>query len=264
MNEKEETQYRPVFVLGGGQRTGSSLVQRLLLSTGEVMIWGEHGGLLVEHLQNAFEGMHEWNGHEGKGQLEIFRAKGFNNWIPNVNPAERSFLSASQAYLLRALWEPARRLGFQRWGFKEVRYGTRAVRFLNRLFPEAVFVFVVRGPKECLLSYKATDWGSRLVNEDPRKFLLEWATLTSELAECSANLSNSVLLRYEDLVSNPEDAMSRLASAAAIPKVAFKISEVLGKVLRGAREKMANLTEAEVAALGEARVKRAIELLPGS
>ena len=37
----------PVFILSSAGRTGSTLLQRLLISTRDIMVWGEHDGAMV-------------------------------------------------------------------------------------------------------------------------------------------------------------------------------------------------------------------------
>jgi hypothetical protein len=114
-------------VLAAGGRTGSTLLQRLLISTGEIMIWGEHGGLLLDALQRFVYGMREWIDIAGGRQLAQFAQQGWNSWIPNINPAHEAFLEGARAALWQSLAVPAARLGFPRWGFKEIRYNVAAV-----------------------------------------------------------------------------------------------------------------------------------------
>ena len=87
-----------MFVLAGGARVGSTLLQRLLISNGEIMIWGEHGGLLLAGLQRMVSWMARWIEREGRQHWEVFRKEGWNNWIPNVTPPLEATVSGARRY----------------------------------------------------------------------------------------------------------------------------------------------------------------------
>jgi hypothetical protein len=55
---------QPVFVLSAGGRTGSTLVQRLFISTKQILVWGEHNGLLVRGLGEVTRGMANWSAYQ--------------------------------------------------------------------------------------------------------------------------------------------------------------------------------------------------------
>ena len=115
----------------------------MLISTGEIMIWGEHGGLLLDGLQRMVAGMAQWIEAEGARHFERFTSEGWNRWIPNVNPPHEAFVEGARAALLRSLAVPAAELGYPRWGFKEIRYTAGAVELLKMLFPDAPIIVLV-------------------------------------------------------------------------------------------------------------------------
>jgi hypothetical protein len=252
----------PVFVLAGGQRAGSTLVQRLLIGTGEVMIWGEHDGLLVPHLHRIAAGMQRWLNEtsDAPHQFMQFRKHGHNAWIPNISPAMPAYLLACSAFLRAALGEPARQLGYSRWGFKEVRYGMREALFLQALHPDARFVLLVRDPHDCLRSIKATAWGpGASLQQGPGPFLLNWARLSRELSEARPRLKKAVLIRYEDLVGNPGETLSQIAEACGVSDARLKQSDALGRVERGPAGPLSELNNDDLAALAHPDVARAAE-----
>ena len=245
----------PVFVLAGGGRTGSTLVQRLLISTGEVMIWGEHGGLLLDAMQRIVYGMREWIDSVGGRHLAKFTQQGWNSWIPNVNPEHEAFLEGARAALWQSLAVPAARLGYRRWGFKEIRYSGGAVSLLKTLFPDSAIVVLVRHPEAALRSIKATSWYQKDYDARPDIFLDRWAVLSSSLAGTRASGAGVLLLRYEDLVADAQAVIAQLAAHVAIDQDRFN-PVALRTHLRGITEQPAPLDEGDRAALAAPDVRR--------
>jgi hypothetical protein len=211
----------PVFVLAGGARTGSTLLQRLLISTGEIMIWGEHGGFLLAGLQRMVSGMAKWIEREGRQHWEVFRKEGWNNWIPNVTPPLEAFVAGARAALLRSLAVPAAQLGYPRWGFKEIRYTGAAITLLKRMFPDAVIIVLVRHPEAALRSIKTMAFYLRDYGGSPNVFLDRWALASSSLARCCAPGSSVQLWRYEDIVADTEAAIASLAAHVGVDAARF-------------------------------------------
>jgi len=223
----------PVFVLGGGGRTGSTLVQRLLISTGEIMSWGEHAGVLLDGLQRIVSGMDEWIDKEGARHLERFRAQGWNAWIPNINPSHEAFVAGARAALLEALAAPAARMGYRRWGFKEIRYNGAAVALLKTLFPDASIIVLVRHPGDALRSIKVAAWYQKDHGARPEAFLAVWASGSSSLAASASKFDGVLVLRYEDLVAEPERFVAAIAKQVGIEANRFDRAAITTR-LRGA------------------------------
>ena len=210
-----------MFVLAGGSRTGSTLLQRLLISTGEIMIWGEHGGLLLDGLQRMVAGMAQWIETEGARHFDRFTSEGWNSWIPNVNPPHEAFVEGARAALMRSLAVPAAELGYQRWGFKEIRYTGGAVELLKMLFPNAAIIVLVRNPEAALRSIKGTAFYQKDYQSRPEVFLSRWATASLSLARTCLTGSSVRLWRFEDIIADPEAAITSLAAHVAIDAARF-------------------------------------------
>lgn len=255
---------RPVFVLGGGLRTGSTLLQRLLISSGDILIWGEHDGALVPHLASLLDDMQRWLESRATPLVDLatFRRSGYNAWIPNMNPPPGHFEDGCRALLARALGDPARALGYPRWGFKEVRYGAAAALFLQKLYPNAAFILLVRDPRECLQSLLSTKWGEEVARKgDPITFLRTWARLSEELLEVGSRLNKVALIRYQEILRNTAAVLDRVSAVTEIPVDRFKSDEVLGHREGGPRAKHFELTDADRRALEDPEVRRVAALL---
>lgn len=239
----------PVFLLAGGQRTGSTLIQRLILSTRQVLVWGEHGGILIPQLRSLFNQTVSWaEAENGYKHLASFKANAHHVWAPNMNPEPPYFHTGCRAFLEQSLGAAARDMGYPRWGFKEVRYARDEVRTLQALFPRASFIFLVRNPVSCLRSIKVAHWYKGNFNSDPAKFLSEWTRVSGNLADVYPEYKRACFVRYEDAISNPAETVNTIARTIDVPAAAFDLS-VFDNLLRGTSSSPAALDPADMAAL---------------
>lgn len=200
----------PIFVLATGMRSGSTLLQRLIAASGDVLMWGESGGAL-DRLAEALACYRDqlgppgdrWTrGDKGGAQYERFRAAGKGRphlWIANMNPPEATLLDGLRAFLDAAYGATARELGYATWGVKLVRSGIETARFLRDLYPAARFVFLVRHPLDSLRSIKQHDWDGLRVLDPLGHYARRWERLAVDFRR----FEGAHLLRYEDLVGDP-------------------------------------------------------------
>lgn len=145
------TTHGPVFIFGSGQRCGSTLLQRFLCTHPNVLIWGEHDGVLYKMFEQ-FDRFHEWNRLFGHHFAKFTNGYGVNTFIANMNPPHEVVLQA-QTDLLLNLWQrPAQQMGRAIWGFKEVLYGADMALKLRALFPDAQVIHITRSVFECFVS----------------------------------------------------------------------------------------------------------------
>jgi len=201
----------PVLVLGSGQRCGSTLVQRLLSSHPEVLIWGEQGGRLMEVLE-ASRLLRAWNQALGDPAREEFAKAGHQAWIANLLPEPATVDDAARSYLQTLLAAPAAAEGAGIWGFKEVRMGLEAAEWVRELFPETRVVHVTRDPRDVLASL---EWWERAdpswVPEYTRMALDYWVTINESFADAAEGLPWVESWRYEDIVTDSEGFLLAVA-----------------------------------------------------
>lgn len=210
---------KPVFIFSAGWRSGSTLLQRLLTASNELLVWGEAGGAL-DWLAEADLGYQQMLapgnkvfrhglGGNGEQQFQEFCKNGkeaVHKWIPCMNPPLETIRSGFKALLHETYEEPATKLGYNRWGVKEVRCGLDTAEFLRVLYPEAKFVFLVRNPFDCLSSLKRHNWMDRPQDKRALEYYAQhWVRLASEFRKAPFGM----LVRHEDLVSNT-DAVAKL------------------------------------------------------
>lgn len=208
----------PVFVLAAGWRSGSTLLQRLLCSSGEILIWGEpygRAGLIPAMTRSAMTLRDDWP-HAGHFSEDLTGLQ--DKWIANLFPPPGAIKNSFFAQLDALLAQPAREAGFGRFGLKEVRLHGLDARFLNWIHPDARFVFLVRNPWDAWSSCKGTDWYLSWPDKkisSAAQYATHWRRVVESFLRWPGE--NAVLVRYEDLIHPAFDlevirAHCRLAS----------------------------------------------------
>jgi len=200
----------PIFILAAGWRTGSTLLQRLVISSKQAMIWGEPFGpasivnFMTEPLRRIPRELF------GERFLDtnqpIDPAVLSTKWIANLYPTLDFLQAAHVNYWQSMLGAPARKLGFQRWGFKDVRLSIDHAWYLKWLFPNARFLFIYRNPFEAYVSYK--DFGKLWYHTWPEKplttaedFGRHWNQLASGFTT-RANEVGGMVVCFEELIKD--------------------------------------------------------------
>jgi hypothetical protein len=197
----------PIFVLAAGWRSGSTLVQRLIVSDPTVLVWGEPFGdhAPIRRLAGMLEPFADADAH---AEHAIERRGGdlSGQWIANLNPGVAALRRAHLAWFEGLFAEPAHSRGYRRWGGKWVRLDAGHAHYLRWLYPECRLVFLVRHPLDAWRSYRAqgSDWYLERPDRQvrtARAFLAHWARLAASFAAEHEELG-ALLLRYEDLVGD--------------------------------------------------------------
>lgn len=199
---------QPIFIFAAGWRSGSTLVQRMLTSVDDIMIWGEpySRSQLTGTLLRQFRALTmDW-------PFDYYVAQAFQGdleeqWIANIYPSFDHLIRAHRAFFTELFEAPARAMGRTRWGFKEVRLTSEHALYLKLLFPAAKFVFLYRNPIDAYLSfhnYLNADhaaWPDRLIIT-ARDFGVLWCEMVSDFTE-NHKAVDGILVRYEDLLHDP-------------------------------------------------------------
>jgi len=215
----------PIFIFSAGWRSGSTLVQRLVFSSGKYFIWGEpYGGAgIIEHLAEQFAAFSQIWPVEKNFLSSFFREKkNLNNicyeWIANLTPDIQYFVQSHRKFLETLFYDPIKEY-FTQWGLKEVRLGYEHALYLYFLYPRARFVFLVRNPIEAYRSYKRfRRWYVQMPFKPvftPFSFAKHWNKLANDFLLAKEKIG-AFLLKYEDLVYQPDKVFSGLQNYLAI------------------------------------------------
>lgn len=205
-------QEAPIFILSAGWRSGSTLLQRLICSGENVLLWGEPYDRinLVPSIVRGLAAFGEDWPPEGyiKPSADLDLAA---SWTANLYPPRDALINGYRAQMMASFAEPASAIGAARWGLKEVRFGLAEAVFLQALFPEAKFLFIRRDLHAAYRSYRGfsggmgwfANWPDAPVFT-PYAFAKHWAKLYREV-ETAATQTGGILIEYEDLIRGQTD-----------------------------------------------------------
>ncbi|MDX1393813.1 MAG: sulfotransferase [Gemmatimonadota bacterium] len=212
-----------MFLLTASWRSGSTLLQRLIMSDPAVMLWGEpfaHCGY-IERLAGSMSAFTAaWPpdffflGHRPEDEnLE-------ESWIANLYPEPFAVLAAHRAFFETLFARPAQAAGYRRWGFKEVRVDIDQAAYLRWLFPDARIVLVVRNPYAAWRSYRLwRNWYQRWPDDPvltPKRFGEVWSRLAEGFATRFEEVGGA-FFRYEEFTGDGRDAaLQRLAGHVSV------------------------------------------------
>lgn len=204
--DDDDDDEEPIFLLSAGWRSGSTLLQRLIMSDSNVFMWGEpydECGLIQALAETVKAFRPGWPPREyyydGTPPSKLS-----GSWIANLFPAPEDLRKGYRALIHTMFAEPAKRAGATRWGIKEVRLGAEHAFFLRWLYPKARFVFLYRNPLDAYRSYcrYGRNWYDTFPDKPmftPTAFGRHWRKLAEGFL-MHAELLNALVIRYEDLV----------------------------------------------------------------
>ena len=206
----------PIFLLSAGWRSGSTLLQRLIMSDPKVLLWGEpydECGIIqaLAGTVTAFRGGWPPQDYYYRGARPDEMT---GDWIANLFPAPAALKRGHRALLDAAFAEPARLAGALRWGIKEVRLTAEHAHYLRWLYPSAKFVLMYRNPLDAYQSYcrYGRNWYDTWPDQPvftPASFGEHWRKLTEGFVRDAAKL-DALVIRYEELIERTGDILPRI------------------------------------------------------
>lgn len=206
------------FVFGATGRSGTTLLQRLLNSSKQIMVFGEDAYLarqLPEALFNLALNLVSVGDDALADRRRFMNGEDF--WIPRLYPdlhkyfehSLRSFYSTVGFVAEAAVVQQ----GVKKWGIKLP--DPAGMRTLMSLLPEARFIFVYRDIFDVARSYKARGWTGEL---ERMKDLGE--TWRANIEDNLPIQSSRVLkIKYEDLVVNQNSWVECLEEFAGVSSI---------------------------------------------
>lgn len=203
----------PVLVTSPTVRSGTTLLQRLLCSSPDALIYGEEIGKDLDLQLQIFSSRKLVYSHSRQrfaGSLERVLAGDGNDWIVDLMPDLDGYLEALQRGALAGLEscrQHAAAAGREVWGFKYPGWPPHLTRMLYDCLPGTRVVYLVRGLADTARSAKA--WGAIGSEQDMQAFCAQWAQNVAFMQQWQRD-HPVLMLSLEALVADPGTEQARL------------------------------------------------------
>lgn len=191
-------------------RTGSTLLQRICNARKETLIWGEHGGILINFV-DTYNLLCHFSSYSAPERADYFGGgEDPNNWIANMTPgleyAEEAVI-ASIHTIFEKLYAPHRD-NHDITGFKEVRYGKPELELFRKCYPKADIFLLIRHPVDI--------WKSGSFEISVEKYVEKWNRNARHYFEISQSDPLCHLISYENIVNRDPAALKLVREVARV------------------------------------------------
>jgi hypothetical protein len=203
--EKEEID--PFFLIGSG-RSGTTLLRTIVNQHPEVCIPPESHGALPNAVKQYYKGGENgWQRLVALSLGEFLRHKNFRLWETDLQKNiselyelqnEKHSLTAIINYIY-AEYIKKHKPGAKRWGDK-TPFNTLRLKWVKKLYPKAKYIFVLRDPRAVASSFRKSE-----INPSLKESALRWRASIKAFEKLEKeSKNNTMLIKYEDLVIEPE------------------------------------------------------------
>lgn len=204
----------PLLLTSPATRSGTTLLQRLLCSATNALIYGEEVGKDLDvplQVLASRELVYRHGRPRFEGHLDRLLAGDGDGWMVDLLPPLDGYLDALRAGALAGLahcGEHARAIGRPVWGFKYPGWSPPLVRMLHAQAPALRVIYVVRGLADTLSSAKA--WHGFVDEREAEDFCAQWLAHRRFMRDWAQG--HPVLeLRLEALLAAPAEGLEALA-----------------------------------------------------
>ncbi|SCA63047.1 hypothetical protein SCG7109_AH_00220 [Chlamydiales bacterium SCGC AG-110-M15] len=227
----------PTFIIAPSTRNGTTLVQRLINSSREMLIFGEDSMIMkgIPYILDAVRGRVEDREDRVLEIQEQFKSETRDFWSNNLLPQGAGIWKASLNWALETFsycQEQAEGLGAKRWGCKYPLDHYRVAEEYFSVLPAAKFIFIYRDFYDVARSAKARTW---LKSErDLEAMAFRWKQ--NMLWALNLKRDNFYLLKYENLIENSEEEIRKLQEFLALEGIDKAIMEKKINTFQGSPE----------------------------
>lgn len=217
---------KPILITSPTIRCGTTLLQRLLCSSSNTLIYGEEIGKDLELQLQIFASRKMVYAHSRQrfaSSLARVVQGDSNDWIPDLMPDIDGYLDALRQGSFAGLsycQQSAQAHGRDLWGFKYPGWQPHLIRMLFDVIPGTRAIYIFRDLADCVRSAKA--WGELHSEADTQQFCTQWAGHLRFMLQWHD--SNPVLmLKYEELISEPRRSIEQLRNFLPFEDIKYEV-----------------------------------------
>ena len=212
----------PILVTSPTIRCGTTLLQRLLCSSSNTLIYGEEIAKDLEMQLQIFASrkmIYTHSRHRFSSSLDTVMQGDTNDWIPDLMPDIDGYLEALRVGSFAGLGycqRHASEAGRSHWGFKYPGWSPQFMQMLVTGFPKASVIYIHRNLLDCVRSAKA--WGEIQSDTELQHFCGQWAGHMKFMRQWQTD-APVLMLSYETLIKEPEATIQRLCEFLPIENI---------------------------------------------
>jgi len=247
-------QFRPTIISSPHERCGTTLIQRLLNSSKKMIVFGENEHF-IKMMPECVYAVYHWHmkwSDEFNAVRDQFIHNGLSERSDNLQPDSKEYFQATVASFYNYIYcydNSSKQYGFQKWGIKFPRLNPNHLLFLNKLLPNAKYIYIYRDLIPIAKLLKAQNRAYTL----PRlaQLAVEWRYNMKQMAKL-ANHPNTLLIRYESMQKEPLRILARLEAWCGIRDLDQQLMNRQINIFRNDNDQSLHeeeLTEEELAVL---------------
>ncbi|MCB9232764.1 MAG: sulfotransferase [Bacteroidia bacterium] len=205
----------PIIITSPIVRSGTTLLQRLITSAPNGMIFGENAANEIQFFMNYFttrqlffaQGKHHWD-----AMRQMVERGDVNEWIADLLPPIDNYLDklGETCFNMAQFYKGyANQQGATVWGVKIAGWNLPALRLMRLMMPGSKILYIFRDPVDCIKSA----WATNMIQAE--EDMLNLAKMYSESAtQLLDHFQHGELyfINYQELISNPEKVIAQLES----------------------------------------------------
>lgn len=207
--------YSPIIISSPVRRSGTTLVQRLLCSASNALIYGETAANELSMLVNLLIMKQYQFQHGLKSRDEILEKVLMGNteeWIADLLPPIQPYINAiPKAYL--SIFDHFQQFAEEQarpiWGVKMAEWPVQNLIHVMQTLPAAKLIYIHRSLADCVRSSKSIQTIQTL--DDLKAFSNAWLQQYHYIQQ-HAQQERCLIIRYEDLVNTPDIQLLKLES----------------------------------------------------
>lgn len=213
------TDLDPLIITSPVPRSGTTLLQRLLCSSRNTLIYGEKCAYDLEFFLNIYTyKLQEYRFQREKSQQDLERVLGgeVNDWVLNLTPNVDGYLASLQKAAFAGVTysrDYARSVDRPIWGFKYPGWTPGIIQLLKEYMPKARFIYIYRDLLPTLKSAKAQYLVT--TEQEVREFCQKWSTGMSYFSKAAGDAS-FLGISFDALIKQPEDTLNRIADFSGV------------------------------------------------
>jgi hypothetical protein len=207
------SELEPLFVTAPVTRCGTTLLQRLICSAPNALLFGEsvatdmENGLFISYPRAL---MYDTSRGEVRDKLDAVLSGDVNRWLLDLTPGIDEYLPALRRQYespLIGARDSAARHGRAIWGVKYPRWPASRIDLLRSVIPRGRWIYIHRDVIECLRSAKGR--GELVRPGDVAAYAQEW-TMNLTFALSQPRDERFLIVDYADLARDPEAFLRRI------------------------------------------------------